>query len=129
MKNNKPDEVLNCKHLAFYVGFELFEKAWYISITPTWYFSRDGYREDRFGADRISWLKRQENNLQVRAHYHFILSQLRELQEQSLFDHAKKGAQIQVGEPVSFPNHPVLPDHLWNPKKPSEEGGQSAIPL
>lgn len=115
MKNNKPDEILNCKHLAFYVDFELIDGGWYISITPDWYFSRDGYSEDHYASKNISWLKRKENNQQVHTHFRFILHQLRALQEESLFDRTSNESQMQVGDPVSFSNHPVLPDHLWNP--------------
>lgn len=133
MKNNKPEEILTCKHLAFRLEFHLFDANWYISITPTWYFSRDGYRVDRFGAKNISWLKRQENNQQVHTHFRFIVHQLHEVQENSLFDTKKVVAHIQVGEPVSFQNHPVLPDDLWNPqglrKPPSEEDTQTALVL
>ena len=83
MKNNKPDEILTCKHLAFEVGFHLIDKEWHLSITPTWFFSRDGYHKDDYGAEHISWLKRKENDQQVHTHFRFILSRLKEIQEQS----------------------------------------------
>lgn len=114
MKKNKPDEILTCKHLAFYVDFHLIEDAWYMAITPTWYFSRDGYRPDGFGAKRISWLKAQENDQQVHTHFRFICHRIRELQEGSLFD-GQQATLIQIGDPVSFANHPFIPDQLWKP--------------
>jgi hypothetical protein len=115
MKKNKPDEILTCKHLAFYVDFHLIEGAWFIAITPTWYFSRDGYRPDRFAAKRISWLKRQENDQQVHTHFRFICYRMRELQEGSLFHEQHDVTLIQIGDPISFPNHPRIPDQLWKP--------------
>jgi hypothetical protein len=115
MKNNKPDEVLTCKHLAFYVDFPFIENVWYLAITPTWYFSRDGYRPDPFGAKRISWLKRQENDQQVHTHFRFICHRIREIQERSLFDGIEHTNLIQIGNAQSFPNHPMLPDDMWRP--------------
>jgi hypothetical protein len=115
MKNNKPTEVLTCKHLAFYVDFPLINGVWYMAIAPTWYFSRDGYRPDPFGAKRISWLKRQENDQQVDTHFRFICHRIRAIQEQSLFDGVEHTNIIQIGDAQSFPNHPLLPDDLWKP--------------
>jgi len=118
MKKDKPDEVLTCKHLAFYVDFHLIEGAWYMAIAPTWYFSWDGYRPDGFAAKRISWLKRQEHDQQVHTHFRFICHHLRVLQEQSLFDGPHPRTFIRIGDSVLFRNHPYLPDHLWNPPNP-----------
>jgi hypothetical protein len=115
IKKDKPDEVLTCKHLAFYVDFHLIEGAWYMAIAPTWYFSRDGYKPDGYGAKRISWLKRQEHDQQVHTHFRFICHHLRELQEQSLFDGPHPRTFMRIGDATRFPNHPFLPDHLWNP--------------
>lgn len=115
MKKNKPDEILTCKHLAFYVDFHLIESVWYMAITPTWYFSRDGYRPDGFAAKRISWLKAQENDQQVHTHFRFICHRIRDLQEGSLFDGKQQTILIQIGDAVSFPNHPHIPDQLWKP--------------
>jgi hypothetical protein len=115
MKKNKPDEILTCKHLAFYVDFLLIEDAWFMAVAPTWYFSRDGYRPDGFGAKRISWLKAQENDQQVHTHFRFICHRIRELQEASLFDGLQETTLIQIGDPISFPNHPQIPDQLWKP--------------
>lgn len=120
MKKNKPDEILTCKHLAFYVDFHLIEDVWLMAIAPTWYFSRDGYRPDGFGAKRISWLKAQENDQQVHTHFRFICYRIRELQEGSLFDGQEQTMLIQIGAAISFPNHPHIPDQLWKP--PSRPG-------
>lgn len=130
MKKNKPEEILTCKHLAFYANFDLIENAWYLAITPTWYFSRDGYRPDSFAAKRISWLKGQENDQQVDTHFRFICHRIRELQENSLFDGEQRTNLIQIGSPVSFANHPYLPDHLWKPPSSrKEDEGDSGTPV
>jgi hypothetical protein len=86
-----------------------------MAITPSWYFSRDGYRPDPFGAKRISWLKRQENDQQVHTHFRFICHRIRDIQERSLFDGIEDTNLIQIGSAQSFPNHPMLPDDMWRP--------------
>jgi hypothetical protein len=131
MKKDKPEEVLTCKHLAFYVDFHLIQQAWYMAITPTWYFSIDGYRRDNYGAKRISWLKRQENDLQVHTHFRFISHHLRVLQEQSLFDGPHPRTFIRISDPLRFRNHPYLPDHLWNPQGPRtpRDDGQGSLAI
>ena len=120
MKKDKPEEVLTCKHLAFYVDFHIIDGLWYMAIAPTWYFSRDGYQPDGFGAKRISWLKRQEHDQQVHTHFRFVCHHLRVLQERSLFDGPHSRTFIRVGDSIRFRDHPYLPDHLWNPPGPRE---------
>jgi hypothetical protein len=129
MKKDKPDEVLTCKHLAFYVDFHLIDRAWYLAIAPTWYFSTDSYRRDPFSPKRISWLKRQENDQQVHTHFRFICHHFRFLQEQSLFDGPHPRTFIRIADSVRFRNHPTLPDHLWNPPNPRHPSDESQVSL
>jgi len=131
MKTNKPDEVLTCKHLAFYVDFHVINGNWYMAIAPTWYFSADGYRRDPFAPKRISWLKRQEHDQQVHTHFRFISNHLHHLQERSLFDGPHPRTFIRIGDSVRFRNHPYLPDHLWNPpsQRSSGDEAQDSLPI
>lgn len=131
MKTNKPDEVLTCKHLAFYVDFHNIASVWYMAIAPTWYFSTDGYRRDPFASKRISWLKRQENDQQVHTHFRFISNHLASMQERSLFDGPHPRTFIRIADSVRFRNHPYLPDHLWNPpgQRNSADPGQESLPI
>jgi len=73
MKNNKPDEILHCKHLAFRTQYKRFENKWHLLIKPEWFFSYDGYKRSLYGSERIDWLKRQESNSQVFNHLRFIV--------------------------------------------------------
>ena len=43
MKDNKPDEILHCKHLAFRTQYKRYGNRWYLLIKPEWFFSYDGY--------------------------------------------------------------------------------------
>lgn len=53
------------RHLAFRGQFRLFEDQWYLEITPTYIFTWDGNRLDRFHESRLSKIKRLEGNRAV----------------------------------------------------------------
>jgi len=63
------------RHNAFQGRFRLFEAAWYLEITPTYRFTRNGKDLDRYHEDRLSGIKRLERNRSV-------LSQLLQWQAQ-----------------------------------------------
>ncbi len=53
------------RHSAFTCKFQLYDSRWYLEITPTYYFTWDGYRHDRFYEDRLKGIKRLESNSAV----------------------------------------------------------------
>jgi hypothetical protein len=53
------------RHLAFQGQFRLFHPHWYLEITPTYRFTRDGYNLDRYHEERLSGIKRIEGNRAV----------------------------------------------------------------
>src|SRR5690606_29622617 len=57
------------RHSAFSGRFCRQFDDWYLSIEPTYVFTRDGIRPDRFAGERISKLKRLENNAAVRGQF------------------------------------------------------------
>src|SRR5690606_13141060 len=116
MKSEKPDEVLHHKHFAFETHFCHLGGKWFLAITPTWFFSYDGYRKSFYSADSVKWLKRNENNQHV-------FDQLR------LLTHFLKDTQLQMfggsrgrdypfltfGELINFDSAPFLDDADWKP--------------
>ena len=57
----KPDgDTRYVRHLAFDPRFVLYAEQWYLEITPTYHFTRDGYEPDRFAAEHRSGIKRIE---------------------------------------------------------------------
>ncbi len=133
MKNNKPDEILKCKHLAFEVQFRRFGEKWYIVITPDWFFSYDGYRKSDYCHEDLKWLKRNENNSHVANHALFIAYFLKsqnipEKTSQTIYmfeneiseasdDERTPYPYLAFGEYVAFDHAPLLPDKLWRPIK------------
>ena len=63
------------RHTAFQGRFRLLGREWYLEITPTYRFTRNGKDLDRYHEDRLSGIKRLERNRSV-------LSQLLQWQAQ-----------------------------------------------
>jgi hypothetical protein len=67
---HRPDGTISyVRHSAFSGRFCRQFDDWYLSIEPTYVFTRDGIRPDRFAGERISKLKRLENNAAVRGQF------------------------------------------------------------
>jgi hypothetical protein len=130
MKNNKPDEILKCKHFAFEVQFRRFGEKWYVVIVPDWFFSFDGYRRNDFCFDELKWLKRQEYNYHVANHAQFIAYFLKHeggaeqlMQTINMFESEQQMKEkktypyLSFGEYITFDNALLLVDKLWLPAK------------
>ena len=62
-RNAKDEAKTNyVRHHAFVPRFWRLGDDWYLSVTPTFVFTRDGVRPDRFAADRLSKKKKLEKN-------------------------------------------------------------------
>jgi hypothetical protein len=55
------------RHSAFEYQFRRFDSKWFLRITPTYHFTRDGYRADRYADDRLKKIKQLEHNPAVAA--------------------------------------------------------------
>lgn len=126
MKNNKPHEILNCKHLAFEIEFKSFAKKWFVAITPDWFFSYDGYKRSPFAEENISWLKRKENNSAVFNQVRFIAYFLKHEKPPDLFTRRDIYPFLSFGDLVMFDTAPKLLDEDWNPPKEDESGEDSS---
>lgn len=62
-KKTNPKEMAYYRHSAFEGRFKRFDDAWYLEIAPTYHFTWDGRRPDRFHyEDRLTGIKQLENN-------------------------------------------------------------------
>lgn len=120
MKNNKPDEILDCKHLGFSVQFKQIEQKWYMLIKPDWFFSFDGYKKSYYGADKIDWLKRNEDNQQLYDQLRFITYFLKNEKPSDLFVKRTPYRFLSFGDLITFDCAPPLPDREWNPPKTTD---------
>lgn len=62
----KPDRLNNVRHHAFAPRFERIGDDWFVSITPTFYFSENGSRPHRFASTLLAGKKRLDRNGSVR---------------------------------------------------------------
>lgn len=61
-KKNSSDQVAYYRHSAFEAQFIRIDSNWFLEITPTYYFTRDGYTRDKFEQEHLSGIKRLEKN-------------------------------------------------------------------
>lgn len=62
----KDGKLRYCRHSAFKAQFQLFDGQWYLEVTPTYYFTRDGLHLSRFYEEPLKGIKRLEHNNAVR---------------------------------------------------------------
>ncbi|WP_146005725.1 hypothetical protein [Fischerella thermalis] len=130
MKNNKPNEILSCKHLAFRTRYRRFGHNWYLVILPDWFFSFDGYRRSSYAKDKLDWLKREENDKSVYNHLRFIAAFLKTEKSSDLFVTRYHYPFLSFGELIAFDNAPPLDDDEWNPKLLKiDDSPQMVLPL
>jgi hypothetical protein len=62
MSKTKPGHISFWRHLAIEPRFLLFGEQWYLEITPTYLFTRDGTHLSRFGDEYLKGIKKLEKN-------------------------------------------------------------------
>lgn len=67
-----PSKVAFFKHLAFDISFLDIDSQWYATITPSWYYTWNLYKRNRFHDDLLSKQKRLEHNSSVRDQVRFV---------------------------------------------------------
>jgi len=64
-RHRESGDLLFCRHAAFHGYFRRFDDAWFLEVTPTYYFTRDGRNPDNFEADRLKGIKRLDRHRAV----------------------------------------------------------------
>lgn len=67
-----PSKVAFFKHLAFDVSFIDVDSQWLATVTPSWYYTWNLYKRNRFHDDLLSKQKRLEHNNSVRDQVRFV---------------------------------------------------------
>lgn len=63
--NKQTKEINYYRHSAFEAQFTKIESNWFLEITPTYFFTRDGYTRDKYDYDHLAGIKRIEKNSAV----------------------------------------------------------------
>ena len=137
MKNNKPDEILSCKHLAFATEFRRYGSRWFLLIKPEWFFSFDGYHRNRFASKSVDWLKRHEWNTHVFNHFKFIIRHIDYEAPSDLYYQSRpRYPFVKFKELLTISGSPAIDDKDWlateelsHRKKSEDEGGTLPLPF
>ena len=73
----RKDEVHSVRHHGFSPRFERISGEWFLSISPTFVFTEDGFRLHRFSPDLLAGKKRKDRNASIRGQvflFRFLLS-------------------------------------------------------
>ena len=103
------------RHLAFRGQFRRLDGQWYLEITPTYRFTWDGYRLDRFHEERLKTIKRFEGNRAVLSALLFWADKLKPRQD--LFNNVR--APLQFGELLRFACEVGIDDKRWSAVDPA----------
>ena len=104
------------RHLAFFGQFRCIGGKWYLEVTPTYRFTEDGVRLDRFHSERLSGIKRLEGNRAVLSAVLFWVDYLGS--DAELVRRRKR--TLVFGPPASFEIGMGIMDSKWSAKDTSK---------
>ena len=111
-REDNPTKIKYHEHLAFRVGFNLYDDQWHLAITPDWLCSYNGYKKSWRHKSRISFLKRKDHNNDVLENLLFIIEILKKDQKEILADSAT-GPRILLGDLTKLGGSPPIDDIEW----------------
>ncbi len=129
MNKKRKDQVHSVRHHAFRPRFERIGDEWFLSISPTFVFTEDGFRPHRFSADMVAGKKRMDRNGSIRGQvfmFRYLLSGSRIGSQSPTLD--LFGAPPSDVEPDAFlrfkPIEPVemdvaVPEDAWAANDPN----------
>lgn len=121
-KYGKNDKIKYVRHHAFEPRFWRIGNQWFLSITPTFVFTWDGFRPDRFAASRLAGKKQLEYQAALTGQFMmwcYLLSGEKEGGTEELFNPELDSDRILQFRPL----RPLLlsrgvPDELWRSNEP-----------
>lgn len=117
-KKNSPTETAYCRHSAFVGRFKRFGATWYLEITPTYYFTSNGCREDRFAHEHLKKIKELENNDAVLGQFmmwhHYLTTRA------SGDMYTQRYPYLAFGGISDYVVEHGVPDELWLSKEPGD---------
>jgi hypothetical protein len=105
------NKVKFCRHYAAWLNFRQWEGEWYLEISPTYHFTRDGERESLYASEYTSKIKRLERNPAVRGLTLNWAEFLKQHQTDTLFE--KADLRIEFGELLSVTVDASIDEKAW----------------
>ena len=132
-KYERDGKVVYVRHHAFEPRFWRIGNQWYLSVTPTFLFTWDGFRPDRFGASRLAGKKKLEHQAALTGQFvmwrHLLIddadgktSQLFDLEPDS-----QRLLDFQSLDPLEMPRS--VPEETWKPSDPFARAVTNQMPL
>jgi hypothetical protein len=132
-KRRKDGSISYVRHSAFSGRFWREFDDWYLTIEPTYVFTRDGMRPDRFAGERISKLKRLENNAALRGQFlmwRSLLTGLGIVPEQADWLAPAPAVSILGFEALDMMTLPMsVPDDVWRARDSDAPDNDEELPL
>ncbi|PKP92951.1 MAG: hypothetical protein CVT77_07275 [Alphaproteobacteria bacterium HGW-Alphaproteobacteria-16] len=125
----RKDEVHSVRHHGFNPRFERIGGEWFLSISPTFIFTEDGFRLHRFSADLLAGKKRKDRNGSIRGQvflFRFLLSGANLGADSPMFDlfggaggpaPAQQFLRFETMEPVEM--EVAVPEEAWAVSDPN----------
>lgn len=108
------------RHHAFSPRFEKIGSAWYLVVSPTYFFTFDGYRRHTYPDALLSGKKRLDNNNSVRGQvimWHRLLSGADpDSTGELLAAREKPKKAIEIGSPPTIQLPKSVPEDVWRDK-------------
>lgn len=104
------------RHLAFQPRFREYGGSHFLEITPTYLFTSDGHRPDRFHASRLSKIKRMEGNRAVLSNVMIWADVLSRPADLLSFEQPL----VEFGSLAAFELNVGIEDRSWKPRTEDE---------
>ncbi|MGR9436186.1 DUF4365 domain-containing protein [Rhizobium leguminosarum] len=104
------------RHAAFYPQFMDIDGDWYLSVDPTYHFTRDGFLEYEYAAERLTTIKMFETNSNVRGHLRLWRALLTEQGDMLRYEYPY--LSFEAVDPLA--HEFGVPDELWGSREDSE---------
>jgi uncharacterized protein DUF4365 len=116
----EPGRIAYYRHLGFETRFHRFDNQWYLEITPTYHFTKDGKEEHPYAGELRGNIKRIEKHAAIAAHLRF-LSYVLTARERDLLTEDNPLELVTLVEPRSFSVDFGIPENDWLKKADEEE--------
>ncbi|MBW4483628.1 MAG: DUF4365 domain-containing protein [Tildeniella torsiva UHER 1998/13D] len=125
--NKTTGELKYYKHFAFRGYFKRFGESWYLEITPTYYFTCNGYQRSRFFDENLMSIKRREYQSSVFGQVFMWADYLQEDSQMNILEPAYPF--LKFGGLETFEIHHGINDDAWTSNEEDKEFREMGFPL
>lgn len=120
------------RHHAFAPRFELLDDQWFLVITPTYYFTTDGFTPHSYPQALLAGKKRLDNSASLRGQvimWHRLLTQKQKAADDLFERHTAQEPCLQFEPPPQIALETRVPEDVWGePNKKAEDvSGQERL--